>query len=101
MQTQAIITTKQALAYIDELCAHFIEAHALEVRRPTAESAHVALPGQGDCTLLAQPDSLVVTLQAPPENRFALEQFLASHIGRLPQGRTLSVIWQATAGEAV
>ena len=101
MQTQAIILTPQASEYLDALCTHFAEDHALAVQHTTPATGHISLPGNGACLLHARADRLILELQAPEENTAALTDFLARHIRRLPRGRELSVTWHATKGETV
>lgn len=101
MQTQAIILTAQAPEYLDALCTHFAEDHALAVQHATPATGHITLPGNGACLLHARADRLILELQAPEEHTAALAGFLASHIRRLPQGRALSVIWHTAKGETV
>ena len=99
MQTQAIILTPQAPAYIDALCTHFAEDHSLGVQHTAPTTGLITLPGAGACLLHAREDRLILELQAPEENARALADFLARHIRRLPNGRELSVIWHAAKGE--
>ena len=101
MQTQAIIPTPQAPEYLDALCTHFAEDHALAVQHTSPDTGHIALPGNGACLLHARGGRLILELQAPEENAAALADFLARHIRRLPQGRELNVVWHAAKGETV
>jgi hypothetical protein len=101
MQTQAVILTAQAPAYIDALCTHFAEDHAQYVQHDTETTGLITLPGNGACLLRAQDGQLILELQAPKENTASLADFLSRHIHRLPHGRELSVVWHETKGETV
>ena len=101
MQTQAIVLTPQAPAYMGALCSHFAEDHALDVQRVTSLTGRINLPGGGACLLQAQDNRLILELLAPEENAAVLADFLARHIARLPQGRGLPVTWHAPNGDAI
>lgn len=88
MQSHARLTTDKAAHYMSQLARHW--AHEFDVAFD-ATSARIPLP-LGRCIMIAEPDGLNVTLEAPVmESLIRLEDVVAEHLRRFafrePLGR--------------
>jgi hypothetical protein len=80
MRSHARLNTDQAARYMTQLARHW--AHEYDVALD-ATSARIPLP-LGRCILLAEPDGLNVTVEAPVmESLIRLEDVVAGHLLRL------------------
>ncbi|MGR4865527.1 DUF2218 domain-containing protein [Caulobacter sp. LARHSG274] len=79
MQSHARLTTDKAARYMTQLAKHW--SHRFEVALD-ATSARIPLP-LGTCVMLAEPDGLNVTVEAPVMESLArLEDVVAEHLLR-------------------
>lgn len=79
MQSHARLNTDKAARYVTQLAKHW--SHRFEVAFD-ATSARIPLP-VGTCVLLAEPDGLNITVEAPLlENLTKLEDVVADHLLR-------------------
>jgi hypothetical protein len=79
MQSHARLNTDQAARYMTQLAKHW--SHRFEVALDAA-SARIPLPVR-TCLLLAEPDGLNITVEAPERESLAqLEDVVAEHLLR-------------------
>lgn len=79
MQSEARITTERASRYLQQLCKHF--AHKLPTSH-TPQEGRIEF-GMGVCALQAEPETLVLTADAPDaESLDRLEGVVARHLER-------------------
>jgi len=79
MQSEARIATERASRYLQQLCKHF--AHKLPTSH-TPQEGRIEF-GMGVCALQAEPETLVLTADAPDaESLDRLEGVVARHLER-------------------
>ncbi|MEJ2120146.1 MAG: DUF2218 domain-containing protein [Alphaproteobacteria bacterium] len=79
MQSEARVTTERASRYLQQLCKHF--AHKLPTSH-TPQEGRIEF-GVGVCALQAEPETLVLTADAPDaESLDRLEGVVARHLER-------------------
>jgi len=79
MQSEARITTERASRYLQQLCKHF--AHKLPTSH-TPQEGRIEF-GIGVCALQAEPETLVLTADAPDAASLdRLEDVVARHLER-------------------
>ena len=79
MQSEARIATERASRYLQQLCKHF--AHKLPTSH-TPQEGRIEF-GMGVCALQAEPETLVLTADAPDaESLDRLEDVVARHLER-------------------
>ncbi|KMW56196.1 hypothetical protein AIOL_001148 [Candidatus Rhodobacter oscarellae] len=89
-QTTAIVATKNASRYLQQLCKHF--AHKVEVEFTRAEGT-VTLPF-GTCRLSADPEHLSMSGASEADNLPRLERFLENHLARFAFRENPTIEWQ-------
>lgn len=88
----AAVATPLARRYMGQLCKHF--AHRLPVEL-AEDSGSIGFP-MGTCTLVAEPERLVLRAEAADEaGRAQLEGVVARHLERFAFRAPLSVVWTA------
>jgi hypothetical protein len=79
MRSEARVTTERASRYLQQLCKHF--AHKLPTSH-TPREGRIEF-GVGVCALSAEPETLVLTADAPDaESLDRLEDVVARHLER-------------------
>lgn len=92
-ETTAIISTKNASRYLQQLCKHF--ARKVEVEF-TPDAGTVSLP-LGTCQLSADAERLVLKGTSETSNLPRLERFLGDHLSRFAFRENPTIDWQRTA----
>ena len=92
-QTTAIVPTKNASRYLQQLCKHF--AHKVNVEF-TPDTGTVSLPF-GTCHLSADAEQLVLKGTSETSNLPRLESFLGDHLSRFAFRENPTIDWQRTA----
>lgn len=92
-QTTAIVPTKNASRYLQQLCKHF--AHKVDVEF-TPDAGTVSLPF-GTCYLSADTEQLVLKGTSETSNLPRLESFLGDHLSRFAFRENPNIDWQRTA----
>lgn len=89
--SRAEIATDSGAKLINRLCKHW--AHKLEVEQGEEES-RVAFE-EGSCIMRAEPDKLVVAVEALSEEGLdRLEGVIDSHLERMAGDETLNIVWE-------
>ena len=92
MKAEAHIPTTRASHYIKTLCRHF--SHKVPAQF-TNERGDVQFPF-GVCEMLAQPNELVLRVEAPDDEQFVrMKDVVGGHLEEFAyRGETITVTWQ-------
>lgn len=91
--TTAIIPTKNASRYLQQLCKHFARKVDVEF---TQDEGTVSLPF-GTCRLSADSERLVLRGTSEDSNLPRLESLLGDHLARFAFRENPTIDWQRTA----
>lgn len=89
--SRAEIATESGARLMNRLCKHW--AHKLEVEQGEEESRVVF--EDGSCVMRAEPDKLVVAIEALEEESLdRLEGVVDSHLQRMAGDEELTIVWE-------
>ena len=91
-KTVAIVSTKHASRYLQQLCKHF--AHRLTVEF-SSNVGTVSLPF-GECTFVADAETLVMKGVSDTSDLARLEAVVGNHLARFAFREAPTIIWQRT-----
>ena len=89
----AIVATKHASRYLQQLCKHF--GHKVPTEY-TENTGHIALPF-GTCRLSASGDALTMTVQSEFADLTRTERVIGDHLARFAFRETPRITWQRAA----
>lgn len=88
--SEARVPTGHASRYLQQLCKHW--SHKFPTT--TFDAGHGVVPfGAATCTFDASPDTLLLRVEAAPDEISRLEEVVAKHLERFAFRETLEIRW--------